>query len=299
MPSTVAGVNHNPPLESHLVQCHNEQTSQLLLPFESYLIMRSLSWFCLLSLTMSLSVANAAEKPLQLRVLSYNIHHGEGIDRVLDLNRIANVINSVHPDIVSLQEVDRATARVKNQDQPALLAKATSLRVIFAQNIPFQGGDYGNAILSRFPIARHKNHHLPNVDAGEQRGVLESVIKVSKDRSVLFLATHFDHRRPDEERRASAKFINQMMDKHENTPAILAGDLNDVPGSATLKEIGKLWVRTNPKISPTVPVAKPVRQIDYILVRPKERWKVVETQVLDEAVASDHRAIFAVIELVD
>ena len=42
-----------------------------------------------------------------------------------------------------------------------------------------------------------------------------------------------------------------------------------------------------------------MRQIDYILVRPKERWKVIETKVLDEAVASDHRAIFAVIELVD
>ena len=90
-----------------------------------------------------------------------------------------------------------------------------------------------------------------------------------------------------------------MMGKHENTPAILAGDLNDVPNSATLKEIGKLWVRTNPEITPTVPVAKPLRQIDYILVRSKERWKVVETRVLDEAVASDHRAIFAVIELVD
>jgi len=66
-----------------------------------------------------------------------------------------------------------------------------------------------------------------------------------------------------------------------------------------LKEVGKLWVRTNPEMNPTVPAAKPVRQIDYILVRPKNRWKVIETKVLDEAVASDHRAIFAVIELID
>ena len=58
-------------------------------------------------------------------------------------------------------------------------------------------------------------------------------------------------------------------------------------------------MRTNKEITPTVPVTKPLRQIDYILVRPKERWKVIKTQVLDEAVASDHRAIFAVIELVD
>jgi endonuclease/exonuclease/phosphatase family metal-dependent hydrolase len=58
-------------------------------------------------------------------------------------------------------------------------------------------------------------------------------------------------------------------------------------------------VRTNPEITPTVPVTKPLRQIDYILVRPKDRWKVVETQVLDEAAASDHRAILAVIELIE
>ena len=89
------------------------------------------------------------------------------------------------------------------------------------------------------------------------------------------------------------------MGEQKNRPAILAGDFNDVPSSPTLKELDKLWMRTNPEISPTVPVTKPARQIDYILVRPKERWKVVETKVLDEAVASDHRAIFAVIELVD
>jgi len=238
-------------------------------------------------------------KPLRLRVLCYNIHHAEGIDRKLDVPRIARVILSVKPDLVALQEVDNKTERTQRVDQVAELARLTKMKSIFGPNIDFQGGHYGNAILSRFPIARHKNHHLPNVDAGEQRGVLESVIKISKNQSVLFLATHFDHRRPGQERLASAKFINQMIGSRDKMPAILAGDLNDVPDSPTLKEIGKLWARTNPEISPTVPVAKPVRQIDYILLRPKERWKVVETRVLGEAVASDHRAIFAVIELLE
>jgi endonuclease/exonuclease/phosphatase family metal-dependent hydrolase len=238
-------------------------------------------------------------KPLRLRVLCYNIHHAEGVDGKLDVPRIARVILSVKPDLVALQEVDQKTKRTQKVDQLAELARLTKMKSAFGPNIDFQGGRYGNAILSRFPIARHKNHHLPNIDSGEQRGVLESEIKVSKEESILFMATHFDHRRPDAERRASAKFINQMMGKHESTPAILAGDFNDVPNSPTLKEISKLWVRTNPEITPTVPVTKPVRQIDYIFVRPKERWKVVETKVLDEAVASDHRAILAVIELVD
>ena len=243
--------------------------------------------------------AGTKAAPIRLRVLCYNIHHAQGVDGKLDVPRIAKVILSVKPDLVALQEMDQKTKRTQKVDQVAELARLTKMKSIFGANIDFQGGHYGNAILSRFPITRHKNHHLPNVDMGEQRGVLESVIKVSKEESVFFMATHLDHRRPDAERRASAKFINQMMGDRDKMPAILAGDFNDVPGSPTLREVGKLWMRTNPEITPTIPVAKPVRQIDYILVRPKERWKVIETKVLDEAVASDHRAIFAVIELVD
>jgi endonuclease/exonuclease/phosphatase family metal-dependent hydrolase len=221
------------------------------------------------------------------------------VDGKLDLPRIARVILSVKPDLVALQEVDQNTKRTEQVDQAVELARLTKMKSIFGSNIDFQGGHYGNAILSRFPIVRKKNLHLPNVDSGEQRGVLESVIKVSKDQSIFFLATHLDHRRPDEERLASAKFINQMIGISDGRPAILVGDFNDVPDSSTLKEIGKLWVRTNSDIAPTIPVAKPTRQIDYILVRPKNRWKVIESKVLDENVASDHRAIFAVIELLD
>lgn len=239
------------------------------------------------------------EKPVRLRVLCYNIHHAEGVDEKLDLPRIARVILSVKPDLVALQEVDQNTKRTGQVDQAAELSRLIKMKSVFGSNIDFQGGHYGNAILSRFPIIQKKNLHLPNVDSGEQRGVLESVIKVSEDQSIFFLATHLDHRRPDEERLASAKFINKMIDSHDSNPAILAGDFNDVPDSPTLKEIGKLWVRTNTDIAPTIPVEKPIRQIDYILVRPKKRWKVIESKVLDEKVASDHRAIFAVIELLD
>jgi endonuclease/exonuclease/phosphatase family metal-dependent hydrolase len=238
-------------------------------------------------------------KPLRLRVLCYNIHHAEGIDRKLDVPRIARVILSVKPDLVALQEVDNKTERTQRVDQAAELARLTKMNGVFGANIAFQGGHYGNAVLSRFPIARHKNHLLPNVDSGEQRGVLETIIELPDKRTVLLLATHLDHRRPDQERLASVKFINGLMVNRDAMPAILAGDLNDVSGSPTLNEFSKLWARTNLKIAPTVPVTKPLRQIDFILTRPAARWKVIETKVLGEAVASDHRAIFAVIELID
>jgi len=79
----------------------------------------------------------------------------------------------------------------------------------------------------------------------------------------------------------------------------LAGDFNDIPFSPTPKEPGKPRPHTNTTLSPTIPVSKPTRQIDYIMIRPKKSWRVIRSKVLDEAVASDHRAIFAEIELIE
>ena len=238
------------------------------------------------------------DQNLRLRILSYNIHHAEGVDGKLDVPRIAQVILSVEPDLVALQEVDKNTTRTGKVNQDIELANITKMNSVFGSNITFQGGQYGNAILSKFPIIKNKNFLLPNVDSGEQRGLLRSRIQISNKENILFFSTHLDHRRSDTERLASAEAINQIISLDNKSPAILAGDFNDVPESPTLKELGKLWLRTNKKILKTIPASKPSRQIDYIFVQPKERWKIIESQVLDEDIASDHRAIFSIIELI-
>ena len=263
---------------------------------------RSTRYFCLRTVLATLSLICAASRaesgePTQLRVLSYNIHHAEGVDKKLDLERIANVILSVKPDIIALQEVDQTATRSGSVDQPAELARLTKMNVAFGANIPLQGGHYGNAVLSRFPILSHKNHLLPNIDNSEQRGVIAAEIEIPKLREpLLLLATHLDHRPDVKERIASAKFINQLVGKENIQPGLLAGDLNDVIGSETLNEFDAMWIRANAEPLATIPVTSPTRQIDFIMFRPHERWKVVEVKVLDEAVASDHRAIFAVLE---
>lgn len=244
------------------------------------------------------SVASAmAGEAIRLRVLSYNIHHAEGVDGILDVPRIAKVILAAEPDIVSLQEVDQNVVRTMSVDQPQELARLTGMQVAFGGNIDLQGGKYGNAVLSRFPILRSRNHLLPNLDQGEQRGVLETELVVKENQSLIFLATHLDHRRDPKERVASAVRINELIGDRLPQPALLAGDLNDQPDSQTLMTLKQQWQPTNPGSLPTIPVGKPARQIDFILLRPQARWKILETKVLDEAVASDHRAILSVIEL--
>lgn len=237
------------------------------------------------------------QQPARLRVLCYNIHHGEGVDGKLDLEHIARVIRSVEPDVVALQEVDKNTQRTGKVDQPAELARLTGMQAAFGGNLAFQGGEYGNAVLSRWPITRRKNHLLPSFDRGEQRGVLEVEIAWPQaPQPLVFFATHLDHRSNDQERRESAKFINNLAAALGDRPALLAGDLNDTPDSSALKLFEQVWTRANREPLPTIPVGQPKRQIDFILFRPANRWNVVEVKVLPEATASDHRPIFAVLE---
>ena len=238
----------------------------------------------------------SASEPFRIRVLCYNIHHGAGIDRKLDLDRVAKVIKSVSPDVVALQEADKKTTRVNQMDQPAELARLTGMEVVFERNISFQGGDYGNAVLSKFPIASHRNVHLPNPSNGEQRGVLICELQPREFcQPLLFLCTHLDHR-SNETRMAGAKKINQIISEKPNIPAILAGDLNATPESDVLQLLEQQWKVANCQELPTVPVTQPTRQIDFILSRPNQQWKTIDVQVLEEAVASDHRAIFAELE---
>ena len=234
---------------------------------------------------------------IRLRVLTYNIHHGEGVDGRLDLPRIARVIAAAEPDIVALQEVDQNVQRTDAIDQPAELARLTKMHVAFGANIDLQGGQYGNAVLSRFPVRSRRNHKLPRFDDGEQRGVLEVELELPGDLPpLLCLATHLDHRRDDRERVAAARAINDLVAADPARAVLLAGDLNAVPDSRVLNEFNREWQRGH-KSLPTVPVQNPARQIDYILFRPAARWTVIESRVLDEAVASDHRAVLATLEL--
>ncbi|MBD3674165.1 MAG: endonuclease/exonuclease/phosphatase family protein [Planctomycetaceae bacterium] len=248
-------------------------------------------------LILSTSEIRGAE-PISLRVLSYNIHHGEGVDGQLDLERIAQVMLSVKPDLIAVQEVDQKTNRTKHVDQAKKLAELTKMHVVFGPNIEFGGGKYGNTILSRYPIVTSENRKLPNHDRGEQRGILITEIQIpGRDETVTFISTHFDHRPDDTERRASAEVLNVLAVQRPAQPIILAGDLNDVIGSETLSILDRSWSRTNRERMPTVPVKTPTRQIDFILSRPAERWSASGQKVLDESVASDHRAFFSVLTL--
>ena len=235
-----------------------------------------------------INFTEAADKN-SVRILSYNIHHGAGMDRKIDLARIAKVIQSVSPDLVSLQEVDNQTQRSQKVDQAKELARLTGMNFVYGSSLDYQGGQYGNAILSKLPIKDSKVIPLP----GEPRSALCVTVSLEDSQNeFLFIATHLDTK--SKPRKRSVPLIEVIFKDTPNIPAILAGDLNAIPGSTTMKELEKNWVNsTSEENFFTYPVRKPNQQIDYILHRPTTSWKVTKTQVLEEKVASDHRPILA------
>jgi len=241
--------------------------------------------------------------PVLLRVLTYNIHHGEGIDGRLDLDRLATVMRSVEPDLVAVQEVDQNVPRSGTVDQPAEFARKLQFHFAFGGNLELNGGQYGNLLLSRYPILRHENRVLPRPNSGEPRGLLIGDVAIpgrfrDKVHPVRILVTHFDHRNDPRERLESVARIRSWTADSPG-PCVLAGDLNDVPGSAVLKDLERDWTRAGDLPLPTFPVRNPNQQIDHVLVRPAARWTVREARVLENDVASDHRAFLTVLELLD
>lgn len=241
----------------------------------------------------------ADDKPRTLRVLTYNIHHAEGTDGKLDLSRIADVIKAEKPDLVALQEVDRNTTRTKKVDQAAELAKRMGMKAEFAKAIDLQGGAYGLAVLSRFPLKDVKIHKLPGKEKQEARIVMQVTVEPGGFPAFTLLNTHLQHD-DGETREKQVGKIDELFGKAEGT-LILTGDLNAAPDSAPIKALAKTWsFATEPggKGLLTIPSNVPKQQIDYVLYWPSGRFKVVETKVIEEKVASDHRPVLAVLEWV-
>lgn len=260
--------------------------------------MRKLTWLVFV-LGVFFIAGCSHREPLTLRVLTYNIHHGEGMDGKIDLERIAAVIRQAEPDLVALQEVDRGVKRSDRVDQPARLAELTGMKAVFERNIEYQGGDYGNAVLSRLPIVRHRNHFLPQSVPDEQRGMLEVHVNAG-GRPLMFLATHLSYHPSDAERMASVIMIRSFLEQEPDVPTVLAGDMNALPDSRVVVAMTEFLVDTyvaDSEAAFTFPADKPDRRIDYILHNRGHGWRSVEYRVLPESIASDHRPVLAVLQL--
>lgn len=242
----------------------------------------------LLSLIFS-CVLHGTETPRPVKVLSWNLHHGAGLDGKLDLARIADFIRKQDADLVALQEVDNGCKRSGNVDQAAELARLTGLQGAFGAAMPYDGGQYGLAILSKHPIEKSRVIRLPG-DNEPRIGFVADIR--TPDGALTLVSTHFDHR-SDDNRILQAKELLGSLEKIPG-PVIVAGDFNAVPGSPALALFTEPWLhvkKQNP--AATCPADHPKTEIDHFFVR--GLIPAQEAKVLDESISSDHRPISVIL----
>jgi endonuclease/exonuclease/phosphatase family metal-dependent hydrolase len=259
--------------------------------------MKRMSALVALGIAACASGARGPEAPL--RVLVYNIHAGKDAGRVENLERVAEIVKDSRADIVLLQEVDNRTRRSGGVDQTARLRELTKYSGVFGRTIDYDGGEFGIAILSRWPISSWKLTHLP-VDIAdekararyEDRGGLVAVVEAPGGR-VRVVDTHLDAY-SDSNRVQQARTLIAIAGAQKDSGfTILGGDLNSEPASkvvSALRDSGwrDVFADCGKGERFTFPADVPIKRIDYLLL--SGAATCVTASVLDTR-ASDHRPV--------
>lgn len=242
-----------------------------------------------------LAAQSGVDSSRVVRILTYNIYHGETMKGDFDLDRIAGVINQTDPDLVALQEVDFFTRRALNMDLATELGMRTGLAPLFGRAMFYDGGEYGEGILSRYSFLSTRNHPLPAGEGKEPRAALEVRVMLPGGDTIAFVGTHFDHT-GEVDRNHQAARLREILAAIE-LPVLLAGDLNASPDSRAMEILFSELKPSSMDMAPTIPSDGPGAKIDYILYGPPERWRVLESRVICDSIASDHCAQLSVLEL--
>jgi endonuclease/exonuclease/phosphatase family metal-dependent hydrolase len=256
--------------------------------------------FFILMLTGSVFSQSLEDNKRIVKVLTFNILHGATTVGDFNLDNIAKVILEADPDLVAMQEVDFLTNRAKKYDLVTELAIRTKMAPLFARAMPYDGGEYGEGILSKWSFVSSRNVPLPYTEGNEPRAAAEIVTVMPSGDTIAFVGTHFDHLKNGKDRLAQANKINEVFSMNKY-PTILAGDLNAQPESLTIRLLKNIWTVSDQKDipSPTMPSANPKSKIDYIMYKPQNKWKVLRTEVIQDEIASDHCAYLVTLELLN
>lgn len=256
----------------------------------------------------SCSTSTEKDKP-KLRVLTFNILGGRNVDGKRDVERLAKVIKALNPDIVAMQEVDKGTGRIQGRDTTAELAKLTGMYHAYGKAMDYDGGEYGEGLLSKYPIKKIKNYALSAVKGAEPRAALTVVVNIpGTEQEYLFIATHLDHLKTGTSRIMQAKELNKIA-LDSKVPYIIAGDLNAAPDSKTIRVLSEQFEFIPKNLyQPTFSSSKPRVKIDWIGTDKSGQWKLLESWTADKLkgapedwrdllnVASDHLPLLNVYE---
>lgn len=238
----------------------------------------------------------------RLRVATYNVHGCRGLDGRRSEKRIADVIAMLDVDVIGLQELDLNRPRSAGVDQAALIAEQLGWHRIFHPALRVADGQYGDAILSRYPMKLRQARELPSVTTRvcrESRAAIWVEIEAPGGR-VQVINTHLGLGRRERfmqaELLAGPEWLGRVP---TDDPLILMGDFNSLPASPAFRLLSQLLrdsrtlVRPAPRLR-TFPTRYPLLAVDHILVN--AQLDVNSVAVIRNAatrMASDHFPVVA------
>ncbi|HUV85436.1 MAG TPA: endonuclease/exonuclease/phosphatase family protein [Methanosarcinales archaeon] len=226
-------------------------------------------------------VMDKKKQEINLKLMTYNIHRGIGRNGRLNLNAVADVIKASNATIIALQEVERHSIRTVFQDQIKQLSVNTDMNYAYGKSINVLNGEYGNGLLSKYPIEEYKVYDLPS--NSEQRTVLRTIINVDG----LKVAVYNTHLGLTESERKEQLYFIMQMTSEEKLDHVLMGDMNTIADKLSiLAESMKDSALGSKKQLQSTFVEKEVQErIDYIFVSPN--MEVIDYDVIIGE-ASDH-----------
>ena len=225
-----------------------------------------------------------------MRIISFNTQHClDYQNQVIDFQLFADTIVSLNADVVGLNEMRGSGIHPEYTDQTKELSNRSGMaHYFFAKAIDVDGvNPYGNAMLSRFPIANAEAILIPDPDPKRYdpgRYETRCLLKAVLENGLTLLICHFGLN-PDEQESAVQTILAHIKDEK----CILMGDFNVTPDSGILTPIYQRMKDTaiyftEPKLS--FPSDKPIKKIDYIFVSPDLEVTAADIPAL---VVSDHR----------
>lgn len=235
-----------------------------------------------------------AKAQTSLKIISYNIHHGADVKETNTLTQMGVFLKDQKADFVGLQEVDSVCTRSASVDQTGYLAAATGMYSVFVRHFAFQGGAYGNGLLSKYPLENLQHYRLPvdGTSANKSVGFFTVDARISKKKKIRLAVVHMDYRSQASRLQQAEIIRNILSDSH--LPIVLLGDMNAYPETPEITKLTEGFQDISDCQCTTFPADTPDRKIDYIIT--SKDWKPVRSYTI-HVQYSDHLPLIGVAKI--